>query len=166
MHAAHLIGGLFDSDEKLLWWDKPPAWVFAIRQALDLGVSLAVLTVIFSVLWPFRSARPLFLFLLAFGAVAGLIAVSAAYNALRAILNSGNVVYALTNKRLIVAIGRWKVRSYGPKAFQKMQRWGSERGTIWFDFGHQVDGWGFRRALFCVQDAAGVERLIRQQFPN
>jgi hypothetical protein len=76
-----------------------------------------------------------------------------------------NVLYALTDRRLIIAVGQQKPKSFGAEAFQKMRRTGDRRGTVWLDYGPDSDGSSYRQALFGIPDAERVEQLLRQKFP-
>ena len=154
--------------ERLLWWDRPAAWRFACQRLTYLPVAAVVacvgLWVIINLL--VLSRRPDWLpdtdwGTILLGTLAGLIGT---YHGVRNILNSRNVAYGLTERRLLIATGRWKAASVEAKAFRKIRRFGERRGTIWVDFEPIGEDGGSRHALFGIADAPAVEELLREQF--
>ena len=85
---------------------------------------------------------------------------------LQTVLSCHDVAYGLTDRRLIIATGRWRAKSFGAKAFHRVKRTGKQRGTVWFDYGSSGEGYGYRQALFGIRDAERVEQLLHQQFPE
>jgi hypothetical protein len=158
--------------ERLIWWDRAAAWQFTIRPLTYLLVAAgfacfglwAVIDAIAhgSLFGPSDTSSSYVVFGLFLAcAIGGLIGV---YFGLRNIANRHNVAYGLTDRRLIIAIGRWKAKSFDATAFRNIWRLGKRRGTIWFDFGPDGEGPGYRHALYGIADAPGVERLLHEQF--
>lgn len=165
--APAVILEKLEPDERLLWWDQPPAWAFSIGPLLNFLVNafaLAVGWAVFQHIPPQFRTGPWAVALGGFALFVGILILLSIRESAKKLLNSGRVVYALTDRRLIVATGRWRVRSFAAKALRRIKRLGSARGTIWFDFGHRDEGWRYRHALICVKDAPRVEQLIRAQF--
>lgn len=162
-----------EADERLLWWGRPDARRFAANYVVQLLVAVLFAGIGFWVTinallrnQVFGTADPLSSYL-GFGAflAAGIGGLIGTYLMLRTISSRHDVAYGLTDRRLIIATGRWKAKSFGAKAFHKVKRTGKQRGTIWFDYGSSGDGDAYRHALFGIPDAERVEQLLRQQFP-
>ena len=169
---ANLVKRL-DPDERLLWWGRPDAARFAAHYSLSAMISLIFMLVGIGVLIsaflhnqgfaatdPFATKMHWGVFL-----VCGVGGFIGSFVALRTMWSRHDVAYGLTDRRLIIAIGTWKTKSFGPEAFNKIKRSGEERRTIWFDYGSDGDGYDYRHALFGILDADRVEELLRRQFP-
>jgi hypothetical protein len=162
-----------EPDERLLWWGRPDASQFAGQYALSgvtflvlMVVGMAVLTSAFLHDRGFTPTDPLatkvhWVLLLACG-IGGFIG---SFVALRAMRSRHDVAYGLTDRRLIIVIGTWKTKSFGPEAFARIKRGRTDHRTIWFDYGSDGEGYGYRHALLGIADADHVEQLLRQQFP-
>ena len=157
---SHLTNRL-EAGEQLIWWGRPDARKLTIN---SVGALLIAFTFAVLCLWKpglallqyhtFDTSHPISL-------IVGIAGLYGAYAMGRTILNRHKVAYGLTERRLIIATGRWKAKSFGAKAFRHMERKGTQRGTIWFDH----DGETYSHSLVGIPDAEHVEQLLRQQFP-
>ena len=159
--------------ERLIWSERPSSWRYAAHYLpqLIMGCVFAALAS-WQVFWKdweillalrFDDLASMLHFGLWFALL--IVGVRSIFTGLRALISCRNVVYALTDRRLIVAEDRQKPQSFSAKAFEKMRRTGGRRGTIWFDYGSDGDSSSYRHALFGIPDAEGVEQLLRRQFP-
>lgn len=159
--APSYLTNRLKAGEQLIWWGRPDVGKLTTNAVGPLLIALA-----FSVLclWKpavallqnhlFDTSHPISL-------IVGIAGLYGAYTMGRTILNRNNVVYGLTERRLIIATGRWRAKSFGAKAFRHMKRKGTQPGTIWFDH----DGETYSNSLLGIPDAEHVEQLLRQQFP-
>src|SRR5262249_5903297 len=84
----------------------------------------------------------------------------------RSFLRSWQTAYAVTNERVIIAVGQFgDTNSFGSHAFSSMRRTGSdEKGSIFFDYGDTGEGHAHRHGFYGIKNPAQVEALLHRTF--
>jgi hypothetical protein len=84
------------------------------------------------------------------------------------IANCWRTAYGLTDRRVIIAVGRdGPCQSFGPAALADIERTGNEAsGSLRFDRDRLRRGYGYSPGLFGIREPARVEALIYEHILN
>lgn len=175
LEARAVITSRLQPGERLLWSDSPRPWK-AVQNGPLLRLLFGTFFLAFALFWTWgassassKNGSPLAQIFPFFELIFIGFALYQLWSALQAIIACRETAYGLTDRRVIIAIGKdGSTQSLGPGSLGRIERSGdSERGTLKFDLGGPSDWWYTRSwmwkpqpAFVDIRDPAKVEAAI------
>jgi hypothetical protein len=167
-NALPIIEPRLRPGERLIWYGTPDPWRAALPYFALLPFCL-ICILILGVTAVKAPAPPTIIMLLLMGGVVG--GVAGCFYALVSIIGCWNTVYALTDSRLIIAVGKggWRssTSSYGAEDINPLT-WGGDEdwGTVFFGEMLAEGGWVPKHAFYGIHHPARVMDLITETLLN